>query len=694
MIKKHRTLRVTILMIFLTILVASFSCMMWYIYNKNKEVVLDFSRSLMSEVSVEVITHIEDLLKKMEQFSKIEKYLILKESDVSLDNKPLLGYMFNAVQLVPNLSILHAAAANGTWIGQMNLLAGSSYRNNPAKVLPPDYAYAIQYIDRNGPVPKETWIYQNQEGEEVGREEVKEITFDPRKRPWFIGAEEKKRPYWTDVYVFDITKRPGISIGYPIYNEQNELIAISGGDIELAAVDQFLVKLKIGKSGKVMILTDKGDIVADPDIISKSDWKKSFPKLLSIKDVDNNFSRAFDRYKLKGEESFIFEDKGVEYLASFVPYTAPSKSKFLIAIVVPADDFLAQIIHIQENLYLFSIIIVVIAAIMMMIFSKSISKPIVKLAEEANKIRHLNLEDEISVETSIKEIYQMKVAMSSMKSALKSFGRYVPKEIVRELLDQGKEIKLGGERKELTIFFSDITSFTSFSEKLSTEKVMEQISRYLSVLSNVILENQGTIDKYIGDGVMAFWGAPKTIGDGPVQACRSALICQKRLSAVNAEWVKAGKPPLNTRIGIHVGLVIVGNIGTDERMNYTVMGDSVNLASRLEGVNKAYRTQIIISEEVLEKLDHQFLVRPLDEVAIRGKENRIRIYELVAEFEGSDELKPTASEIELCTLFAKAYKLHREKNDAEAKVLFASIHEKFPHDYPTEFYLNQLNGVK
>ena len=255
-------------------------------------------------------------------------------------------------------------------------------------------------------------------------------------------------------------------------------------------------------------------------------------------------------------------------------------------------------------------------------FSKRISNPIVILSKEIDKIKRLELDSTISVFSKIKEIMLMNQSITSMRLAFRSFVRYVPKRVVIDLLERGKEIGLGGEKKELTIFFSDINDFTPIAEAYPTSFVMQTLNQYLDDLSKVILEHEGTIDKYVGDGIMAFWGAPLNVPDHARRACLTALLCQQHVENINAQFRAENKPEFSTRIGISAGTVILGNVGTDERFNYTVIGDPVNATARIQDLNKIFKTKTIISDDTYRQVGQAFLVRPLDFIEVKGKKEQ------------------------------------------------------------------------
>ncbi|MCL2250750.1 MAG: adenylate/guanylate cyclase domain-containing protein [Treponema sp.] len=214
-------------------------------------------------------------------------------------------------------------------------------------------------------------------------------------------------------------------------------------------------------------------------------------------------------------------------------------------------------------------------------------------------------------------------------SLFKNFKRYVPADLVVQLINQNIKPDLGGKQQELTVFFSDISKFTSIVEKMEPEKLIMDLCIYFESISKNILAHKGTIDKYIGDSVMAFWGAPLPMEDHAQKACLTALKIQSNLRNLFSQWDNLGKVPFLTRIGIHTGSVLVGNLGYKERLNYTVVGDTVNVSSRLEGINKVYGTEIIVSENVFNKCQTDFEFRMLDRVSLLGRCEGMNIYELI-----------------------------------------------------------------
>jgi adenylate cyclase len=218
------------------------------------------------------------------------------------------------------------------------------------------------------------------------------------------------------------------------------------------------------------------------------------------------------------------------------------------------------------------------------------------------------------------------------------FGKFVSRKIVDRLVARPDQLKLGGEKAELTVMFSDLSGFTTISEVRPSDVVLSLLNRYLNEMSELIYEREGTLDKYIGDAIMAFWGAPDASPDHAWQACHAALACQERLDQLAPMWEEPYGVRLSARIGINSGEMTVGLVGSDRLHNYSVIGDEVNFASRLEGANKAVGTSILVSQRTVELSGDKIEVRPIAKLQVKGKTRPVMVYELLAR---GGELDPT-----------------------------------------------------
>src|SRR5215467_13127426 len=219
--------------------------------------------------------------------------------------------------------------------------------------------------------------------------------------------------------------------------------------------------------------------------------------------------------------------------------------------------------------------------------------------------------------------------MKLAQRAIWSFAHFVPKELVQRVVDNSISTELGGAREEITVVFTDVRDFTTIAESADPDVLMHQTSRYFSVLTEAFLAEDGTIDKFIGDAVMVFWNAPNQQPDHVERACRAALAARLAGDKLITQFETEGLKPFFTRFGIHVGEAVVGNLGSTERMNYTALGNTVNLGARLEGLNKQFGTVILVSEDVYLRVRHCFRFRSLEKVIAKGMTKETSVFELV-----------------------------------------------------------------
>ncbi len=265
---------------------------------------------------------------------------------------------------------------------------------------------------------------------------------------------------------------------------------------------------------------------------------------------------------------------------------------------------------------------------------------------------------------------------------INAFGKYVNKDLLDEIIRHKKQLNLGGEKRELTLFFSDIRGFTGISEKLSPEELGSFINEYLTQMTRIILEYRGTIDKFIGDAIMAFWNAPLEEKNHSLLACKSSIAQLKALEDLNKEFTQKKLPPLKIGCGIHTGEAFVGNFGSEDRFDYTALGDTVNIASRLEGLTKYYGVDIIISESTYALVKNHLDCRKLDLVKVKGKKKPLTIYELCTE---KDErfIKQYEKALELYFKreFRKAQEEFRKAQDLEKEDVSCQLFLKHCEEY-------------
>ncbi len=269
-----------------------------------------------------------------------------------------------------------------------------------------------------------------------------------------------------------------------------------------------------------------------------------------------------------------------------------------------------------------------------------------------------------------------------------AFQHYLNKSVMEQMLQNPEKLKLGGEKKEMTVLFSDIRGFTTLSERMAPEALVKFINSYLTPMTQIVFEEGGTLDKYIGDAMMAFWGAPLEQEDHAVRACRASVRFLGELTRLKAAWREQNLPEFDIGVGINSGPMIVGNMGSDVRFDYTVMGDSVNLASRLEGTNKEYETRILMSESTFTQAKDHVIARRLGAVRVKGKRKPVRIYEL------RDMGQAQGTELEAITAFELGVDKYVGQQWDEAAALFQKVSELWPGDAPSRRYLEEIAELK
>ena len=279
--------------------------------------------------------------------------------------------------------------------------------------------------------------------------------------------------------------------------------------------------------------------------------------------------------------------------------------------------------------------------------------------------------------------YRFVIEERDKREIRRAFSHYLSPAVVDNLLKDPSKIKLGGEKKVCTVLFSDLAGFTTLSEKLDPEELVRILNRYLTEMTNIIFENEGMLDKYEGDAIMAVFGAPIDIGNHALKACRAALFMQRRLAELRSEWEKRRWPALHQRIGINSGEMLVGNMGSETRFDYTVMGDAVNLGARLESANKLYGTSILIGEETYKLAKDGIYARQVDLLRVKGKTQPVKVYELVA-------LKDEAVSIEtqeVIQYFERGYQHYLNRNWEWAMNQFRQVLQIKPDDGPARLYM-------
>jgi len=329
------------------------------------------------------------------------------------------------------------------------------------------------------------------------------------------------------------------------------------------------------------------------------------------------------------------------------------------------------------------------------LLAKSITKPVKQLARAAKIIGTGDLDTTVQIQTG-DEMESLGQAFNDMVKGLRerefikrTFERYVSPTVAAEIIRNPAMLRLGGHKKKVTIFFTDIGDFSTMSEKFSPEEVVTHLNEYFQGMSSAILDFDGTINQFLGDAIFAYWGAPIDQDDHALRACRAALRCLEFLQELEAKWVAEGMPARTYRFGINTGEVVVGNVGSSSRFKYTLIGDDVNLASRLEEANKYYGTQIFISEETYSLIKDQLVAREIDIIRVVGRSKPVKVYELIAEKGGLDRNKARSLQH-----FEAGLKAYRGREWQAAAAWFERVLDLVPEDIPSKVYVQRCNAYR
>nr|HEX4312417.1 adenylate/guanylate cyclase domain-containing protein [Kofleriaceae bacterium] len=492
-------------------------------------------------------------------------------------------------------------------------------------------------INRSRVVGGETQVVELVVGDDdVLREAKRDINhYDPRTRPYYKQAVAAGKRVWTAPYIFFDEGVPGITCAAPVVGKDGALRGVVTVDFDLQILSKFVRGLQLSPHSVVFLTDASGDILAHPTLKIVGGGSGSDGKLLTVDSVDDPQLRAFQA-GLAGDSDrdgrFDVSFAGDAWIGRSTPFTIDDGSgaqEWRVGALAPASDFDGPLRESTRTAIAISAIAVLIAMALGVYFARVIARPLARIAVEMEKAGGFDITPH-AVQTSLfREITAMDRALGQMKSGLGSFAAYVPRDLVRAVLASGTRAELGGRIKTLSVFFSDLAGFTTLSEKLAPDALARLLGTYFDAMTEVIAARGGTIDKFIGDAIMAFWNAPGDEARHAALAVEAALACQARLDELRR--TEPGLAHVHARIGVATGDVLVGNIGSHSRMNYTVMGDTANLASRLEGLNKAYGTPVMISDATRAAIGDALIARPIDVVAVKGRSAGVRVYEPLAD---------------------------------------------------------------
>ena len=643
----------------LTITTTLIICGTFYVY--SKDAVISLANKIISETSSKANQRVSNFFAIPEMQEQVISNLVTTPNFVSQEDK-LLKLLWELAQVQPDIE-------------SMSL---SDYRGNylQARLYPEP---ATRVINRNNSPVNETIVYRDTKYSVLRIEQKLNPDFDPRTRPWFKNIGDEQQTYWSEPYLATTTKRPVVSGSRPIITN-GERIGVVNINIPLTELSQFMAQQQVSANGIAFLVSINGDLLAFPDeqFLSIKDSSSGNFRLGKISDLPQNWIKSgWQNYIENDKESFSFTVADTPYLASFRKFSQPTLASWRIGIVMPEKDVTGAV---QQTLLMaFGVagFIFLLSLFPLFWFARRLSIPIAQLVDQTRELKDFRLENITKINSPIREMNILSESIVAAAQGLRSFQKYIPAELVRQLMSTGKPIEIGGESRYLTILFSDLKDFSTLSENTPSRELLLRVSSYFEIFINAIKEEGGYVDKFIGDSVMAFWGAPLPEHHHAYHACVAAVKAQRRMKLLNENLIKDEKPPLTVRIGLHSDAVLVGNVGSLEKLSYTVMGDGVNIASRLEGINKDYDTRICVSHSLFKEAGERLWVRPIDMISVKGRKGELLIYELLGLMDGNEETQISQREQLLCKATEKAFHLYTLKNYVDARSAYQTIAQEF-----------------
>ena len=668
--------------LFLVLLLVTVASIVYNAYWRTSDAILELSRQIIAEASQRIIDRTDFIFTSAENYLYINRQLVTHQ-DIIQEQDKILALFWQQLHLTPEIVSIYAADSWGNFV--------------QARLLP---RLSTRVIDRRSARSTEQIIYRDQNYQPIAHIKGNAL-YDPRERPWYHNTGTELKVYVTEIYRFSSTDKPGVTVTIPILDERGEINTIIGVDITLDSLSVFLAEQRIAGGGVAMIIDDKDRLIAFPyqlklRALNTSALPEGVPAIEDL--ADQWLLDAYRACKVRGTE---FSDKsksavvtsqtnGQRYVAQMQDFSGDSSTLYRLFTVVPESALLSSAERIQTESFVISIIILIVSIIAVYALAVRFSEPIIKLAENTVHMKQLRLDEVKPVESGFPEIQTMDASIRDMKQGLEALQKYVPSDLVSSVITSGKEIRLGCQLADLTLFISKMSGFSKLCCQLPVAEITEIMTRYLDEFSTIIKREKGTIDKYMGDRIMAFWGAPLALKDGPDRACRAALLCVRSDREIDRELAAANQATADSVFGIHSGEAIVGNLGSSDRMSYTAMGVNVEIAWMLRNLNYNYGTSILISDATYKQVEGLFICRRVDMVRLRDDIEPMTVYELLAERD-----TPLATEtLDYIKRYESALSQYQQGAWDKALAAFQALAKILPDDKAVRFMLSRLEKIQ
>ncbi len=574
-----------------------------------------------------------------------------KRGVLNLDDLGRLGVIFaESLRVEPELSWLsYGRAATGEFVGVRRDEQGRLVLNRSDPKT--DSGRPREFLVDDGLAPLERELPAG---------------YDARERPWFQQAAKSNEAVWSKVYRWN-DGTVGLTLSLAAHSSTTgEVVGVFTADFALKAVGDFLQSLAGGSARVLILVTPDGQLMGDSSTLGGTTAVASTLAALPVATSD---------LKTDVPVGFSFEYEG-NRMIGVARRLEPTPGFACVAVFAAGEqEFFGSVMNNVRSTAILGLVALFSAAAITFLLAARLARPLAVISEDLKRIARFELQRVGPSPSSVREIAIVGESVERMKAGLRSFGRYVPTALVRNLLSKGHDAEIGADERELTILFADLAGFTTLSEKLTPSQTVDEMSEFFQLATEAVESHKGTLDKFLGDGLLAFFNAPLDVPDHAVKACLAAMEIRDRLAAAEPARAAQGRPQMRIRLGLNTGEVLVGNIGTEERFAYTVIGDNANLASRLEGLNKLYGTVILVSEAVRRATGESFAWRQIDRVAVVGRDEPTTVHELL----GAPAMI-TPEQIALRDAYEAAMESYYSGNFEEALRRLNAIRSSHPND--------------
>jgi class 3 adenylate cyclase len=515
---------------------------------------------------------------------------------------------------------------------------------------------------------------------------------DVRTLPHYAAAKASGRLAVVDPLINPDTGTPVMSIGWPIFVD-GTFIGFVGANMTLSSLSTYLHENRFSAHSITVIVDERGRVMAHPDPAATVRTVNGKAELARVADLaDGRIAEALAHEQAVPGVPFRFESASGEELAVIAqPFPPELGRTWQVVIVAPTADFVGHLERTNRTVFALIAAALAIELVIIYLLSRYIAQQIAAISQLFNSARRLSFVKGTARRSFINELADLQGGFALLQNALSSFAKFVPADVVTQFISSGEPVAPGVKEHTATIFFCDLEGFSGHAEKLTPDRLLAQLTQYFATMTGAIADEHGTIDKFIGDAVMAFWGAPTATDDHVLRACAAAIRAKRRMERLQTLWRAEDQPVMKIRIGLHTSAVLVGNIGSPERLSYTAIGDGVNVASRLEGVNKELGSSVCVSDAVVNALGGRAIARPLRSIRVKGRKGELMVYELLA-LAGTDdpELMPRDEDTELVRLSTQAADLRAAGDVTAAASAYRAMLERFPDDNVARHLLEQL----